>query len=84
MNNKHRETLRRIYQTPVRGDVAWRDLEKLLVALGAEITEGSGSWVRVALAGVRAVFHRPHPSPATEEGALKCVRRFLEQAKQKP
>jgi hypothetical protein len=29
------------------------------------------------LNGVRAVFHRPHPSPATDRGALKSLRRFL-------
>ena len=29
------------------------------MALGAEISEGNGSRVRIALNGVRAVFHRP-------------------------
>ena len=84
MNNKHRETLRKIFETPVRGDVAWRDVEKMFIALGAEVSEGSGSRVRVALGGVRAVFHRLHPAPATDKGALRSVRRFLEQAGAKP
>ncbi len=34
--------------------------------MGAEITEGRGSRVRVALKGVRAVFHRPHPEKETD------------------
>lgn len=80
VNNKHRGILRRIFAIPVRGDVALRDVEKLFLALGAEVTEGSGSRVRVALSGVRAVFHRPHPRADTDKGALKSVRRFLEQA----
>ena len=84
MNNKHRVTLRKIFEVPVRGDVAWRDVEKLFVALGAELGAGAGSRVRVALSGVRAVFHRPHPSPSTDKGALKSVRRLLEQAGIKP
>jgi len=84
MNNKHRATLRRIFEIPVRGDVAWRDVEKLFIALGAELSEGAGSRVRVALGGLRAVFHRPHPSLATDKGALKSVRRLLEQAGVKP
>ena len=84
MNNKHRGTLRRIFEIPVRGDVAWRDVEKLFIALGAELSEGAGSRVRVALRGLRAVFHRPHPSPSTDKGALKSVRRLLEQAGVKP
>lgn len=50
----------------------------MLTALGAEITEGRGSRVRVYLNGVRAVFHRPHPQKETDKGAVKSVRRFLE------
>lgn len=48
-----------------------------LNALGAELSEGRGSRVRVYLNGVRAVFHRPHPRKETDKGALKAVRRFL-------
>ena len=29
--------------------------------MGAELSEGSGSRVRIALNGVKAIFHRPHP-----------------------
>ncbi len=58
--------------------------EKLLRALGAELTEGSGSRVRIYLSGVRAVFHRPHPEPDTDKGALKSMRRFLSQASVEP
>ena len=60
--------------------MAWRDIEALFMALGAEVTEGSGSRIRVALHDVRAVFHRPHPSPETNKGAVKSVRRFLQEA----
>ncbi|MGE3424840.1 MAG: type II toxin-antitoxin system HicA family toxin [Dehalococcoidia bacterium] len=38
------------------------------------------SRVRIALNGVRAVFHRPHPQNETDKGALKSVRRFLSEA----
>ncbi len=55
----------------------WNDIESLLYALGAEITEGIGSRVRVALKGVRAVFHRPHPRKVTDKGSVKSMRRFL-------
>ncbi len=40
--------------------------------------------VRVALNGVRAVFHRPHPERVTDKGAVKSVRRFLESAEVRP
>jgi hypothetical protein len=80
VNKKQRKTLEAIFEKPERSDILWRDVESLLVALGAEISEGSGSRVRVALKGVRAIFHRPHPRKETNQGAVKSVRRFLEAA----
>ncbi len=41
------------------------------------MSEGSGSRIRVALNGVRAVFHRPNPERETDKGTLKSVCRFL-------
>lgn len=80
LSSKHRKTFRAIFEDPVRSNVVWTDVEKLLVALGAEIGEGRGSRVRVYLSSVRAVFHRPHPQKETDKGALKSVRRFLIEA----
>ena len=65
-------------------DLAWRDIETLFRALGAEIEEGAGSRVVVRLNKVRAVFHRPHPMPDTKKGAVRAVRAFLETAGVKP
>lgn len=78
MNSKHRQTLEKIFENPLRSDVPWSDIEKLFIALGAEISEGRGSRVRVELKGTLAVFHRPHPQRITDKGQLKSVRRFLE------
>lgn len=77
---KHLRTLRAIFEDPVPSNIAWRDIEALLRAAGAVITEGSGSRVRIALNGVRAVFHRPHPQKETDRGAVKSMRRFLTEA----
>jgi hypothetical protein len=84
MNNRHRRTLTAIFERPERSDIQWRDIESLLIALGAEIVEGQGSRVRVALNGVRAVFHRPHPQKEIDKGAVKSVRRFLQEAGVEP
>ena len=84
MEGKHRKTLEAIFEKPERANIAWRDFENLLTALGAEISEGHGSRVRVALNDVRAVFHRPHPRKEANKGAVKSVRRFLETAGVKP
>ena len=80
MNKKQRQTLKRIFGSPVRSDVSWIDIESLLTALGADISEGSGSRVRVAINDVRAVFHRPHPKRVTNKGTIKSVRRFMQEA----
>ena len=80
MNKKHQKTLEAIFNDPIRANIAWRDIEALFEVLGAEISEGSGSRVRVALNGVRAIFHRPHPRPEAKKGAVKSVRRFLQEA----
>lgn len=84
MDSKHRKTLEAIFEKPERANILWRDIEALFLALGAEITEGNGSRLRVALNGSRAVFHRPHPRKETDKGTGKSVRRYLEAAGVKP
>jgi len=69
-----------VFKNPVQAHILWTDIEGLLVALGGELSEGSGSRIRVKLNGVRAVFHRPHPEKTTDKGAVNSVRRFLENA----
>jgi hypothetical protein len=80
MLSKHAATIESIFADPVRANIPWRDIEALFLALGADVSEGRGSRVRVALNGVRAVFHRPHPQKETDKGAVKSVRRFLVEA----
>jgi hypothetical protein len=80
MNKKQRQTLERVFETPVRSDISWADMEKLFRALGAELTEGRGSRIRVALSGVRAVFHRPHPERVAGPSTIRSVRRLLSEA----
>jgi hypothetical protein len=80
MNSKHKKTLEAIFKRPVPSSIAWPDIEGLFAALGAELSEGAGSRLRVKLNGVRAVFHRPHPQTTTDKGAVNSVRRFLENA----
>jgi len=84
LSRKHQATLEAVFATPVRAGIAWRDIEALFLACGGEISEGEGSRIRVALNGVRAVFHRPHPRKETDKGAVKSVRRFLTEAEIAP
>lgn len=83
MNSKCKKIYKQIYTNPIKADIPWSDVETLLLALGAKISEGNGSRVRIKLNGERAVFHRPHPENNTDKGAIKAVRRFLENARVK-
>ena len=84
MIGKHQKTLRAIFADPVRTNINWTEIEALLMALGAERDEGSGSRIRFALNGIRATFHRPHPRKEADRGAVKSVRRFLEEGGIRP
>jgi len=80
VQSKHRKTLQAVFENPVRSNITWADIESMLKAYGAQISEGHGSRVRIALREMRAVFHRPHPHKETDKGAVKSMRRFLTMA----
>jgi hypothetical protein len=71
--------LEAVLEDPVRSTIAWREIEAMFKAAGAEVSERAGSRVCVALNGVRAVFHRPHRKE-TDKGAVVDVREFLTKA----
>jgi hypothetical protein len=77
MRRRHYATLRAIFEDPVRANINWQDIEAMLRSLGAELSEGRGSRVRIALNGRLATFHRPHPEKETDKGAVKSMRDFL-------
>jgi HicA toxin of bacterial toxin-antitoxin, len=77
LNNKQRQVLSSIFTNPIPANILWQDIEKLFIALGADVTQGQGSRVRVKLNDVKAVFHEPHPEKETDKGAVKSVREFL-------
>jgi hypothetical protein len=77
MKAAHRLTLDKIFANPVSASIKWRDVEALLVALGAEVSEGGGSRVRFTIADQTLFLHRPHPSPDTKRWAIRDIREFL-------
>lgn len=77
MKRKHQKTLEAIFTHPVSGNIQWRDIEALFMELGADTSEREGSRVAVVLFGEVRVFHRPHPSPNTDKGAVVSIRKWL-------
>jgi hypothetical protein len=80
LNNKQRKTLELIFTNPIPSNIIWQDIENLFIALGARVSQGEGSRVRVKLNEIKAVFHEPHPQKETDKGAVKSVREFLIEA----
>lgn len=78
MKRKHLKTLEAIYSRPVNGSIKWADIESLFYALGADVMQLQGSRIAVVLFGEVKVFHRPHPSPDTDKGAVVSIRKWLE------
>lgn len=76
MAAKHRRVLAQIADRT--GLPRWKDVCALFVALGAVVDDTrSGSRVAVALHGVVAVFHAPHPDPEIHKAQRATIRKFL-------
>jgi len=78
---KHKcyKTLERLFRHPVSGNIKWPEIMAVFRELGAEIVEREGSRVEVYLFGVVRIFHRPHPSPDTDKGAVAAIRKWLDE-----
>ena len=77
MNSKHRKTLNTIFANPLNGNIEWRKIEALFVAIGCEIIEGRGSRISVFLNNSECAFHRPHPNKEALRYRVKDAREFL-------
>jgi hypothetical protein len=84
MNNKQKKTLAALFASPPPRDMAWDDLESMLKAVGAIVTEGDGSRVKFDLNGVTAAFHRPHKPKTVRSYQMQIAREFLESIGVKP
>ena len=77
MNSKHTKTLEIVFTDPANGNIEWSRLESLLVAIGCQVIEGSGSSVTFEKDGKKAYFHRPHPQKEALKYRVKDIREFL-------
>ena len=84
MKRKHQRTLELIFTRPVSANVRWTNIEALFIELGAQLAEREGSRVLVRLFGERRVFHRTHPEPTTDKGAVESIRKWFEDYGVKP
>jgi len=79
MRRSHQRTLDQIFSRPVSANIRWADIEALFLELGGELEQREGSRIEVFLFGLVRVFHRPHPSPNTDKGAVAAIRKWLDE-----
>ena len=73
-----------IFARPTKSDIRWDEIESLLRALGATVTQRRGSRVGIDLNGVRAHAHTPHPHRVARKAVVDSMRRFLSEAGVEP
>jgi hypothetical protein len=78
VNNKQRKTLEALFSIPPPKSMQWDEIESLMTAAGATITEGNGSRVKFDLNGQTMAFHRPHKPKTARAYQIAIAREFLE------
>jgi hypothetical protein len=77
VNNGRKKTLSKLLTKPALNNIKFDEVDKLLVALGCERKEGSGSRVGFFMNDKDLTLHKPHPNNELLEYAVKHVQRFL-------
>ena len=76
MKAKHWRVFEAIFAIPTRGSILFSDLEALILALGGDIREGSGSRIVFELKGSRQYLHRPHPGQEAKKYQIEELREW--------
>lgn len=76
MNHRHRKVLHALFAHPLNANIDFREVEHVLLELGAEIDNKSGSRIGVTLKGHTAAFHHANHSLPKDE--VVQIRKFLE------
>lgn len=77
MKTKYAKILQRVFTTPTSTSIAFSEIEALLAALGAEVSEREGSRMKFMLRGEEWHAHRPHPGKEAKKYQVEQVRELL-------
>ena len=78
LNARQRATLEAVFRRPTLATIAFADVESLLIALGATVTERAGSRVRITIGDEQWHCHRPHPGKEARRYQVEEARELLE------
>ncbi|WP_293660292.1 type II toxin-antitoxin system HicA family toxin [Rhodoferax sp. OV413] len=84
MNSKQRKTLEAIFLRPTLSTIVFSDIERLLLACGALLTEREGSRIKFSTDTQEWHAHRPHPGKEAKKYQVEGVREFLERIGVRP
>lgn len=77
MSHKHRSVLQAIYHDPVSSNIHWREVESLLLHLGAEVESSHGARFRIVLNRREFFIHHPHHGSAFGKPEIRHLRECL-------
>ena len=80
MSKKHQKVLSSIFSDHLSSNIHWKEIESLLIHLGAEFREGSGASLAVILNGKEFILHRGHHNSTMPKKSLHELRKFLKLA----
>lgn len=80
MSHKHLHLLRSLFQDHASANIHWREIESLLLHLGATVEPVHGARFRVVLNRQEFFLHHPHQGNVFDRQGIKHLREFLARA----
>ncbi len=77
MNSKQQKIFSSLFDNPIRKNIKWTDVEKLIVAVGGQLKQGDGSRVRITLGGFSLNIHSPHPQKELKPYQIRAIRKLF-------
>jgi hypothetical protein len=84
MRIRHVKTLRAVFVKPTLSNIAFVDIEALILALGGKVRESEGSRIVFEINAKRMYAHRPHPGKEAKRYQVEELRALLESEGVKP
>lgn len=80
MSKKHQKVLSAIFSEHPSSNIHWKEIESLLIHLGAEFREGSGASLVAIINGLEFTMHRSHHNSTMSKQSLHSLKKFLQSA----
>jgi hypothetical protein len=77
VNNKHSKTLDSIFFTPVKKNIKWSSVEKLVSAVGGVVQQGDGSRIRIDILDQSLNIHTPHPQKELKPYQVRALKKLF-------